>query len=162
MANLDLSYRSAVELARMIRTGQVSPVEAVRHSLDRIAAIDPKLNAFCFTYEEEALTKAKEAERAVKESRPLGPLHGVPIALKDFTATNGKRTTLGSYTHENWIPDRDAVVARRLFEAGAILVGKTTTPEFAYSGFTELPLWGITRNPWDLSRTPGGSPGVRA
>ena len=86
MATLDLSYRSAIDLARMIRTGQISPVEAVRHSLDRIAAINPKLNAFCFIYEEEALTNAKEAERAIRENRPVGPLHGVPIALKDFTA----------------------------------------------------------------------------
>jgi Asp-tRNA(Asn)/Glu-tRNA(Gln) amidotransferase A subunit family amidase len=159
MANLDLSYRSAIDLARMIRTGQVSPVEAVRHSLDRIAAINPKLNAFCFIYEEEALTNAKEAERAIRENRPVGPLHGVPIALKDFTATKGKRTTLGSYAYEQWVPDKDAVVARRLLDAGAILVGKTTTPEFAASGFTESPLWGITRNPWDPNRTPGGSSG---
>jgi len=159
MANLDLSYRSAIDLARMIRTGQVSPVEAVRHSLDRIAAINPKLNAFCFIYEEEALTNAKEAERAIRENRPVGPLHGVPIALKDFTATKGKRTTLGSYAYEQWVPDKDAVVARRLLDAGAILVGKTTTPEFAASGFTESPLWGITRNPWDQNRTPGGSSG---
>ena len=120
MANLDLSYRSAIDLARMIRTGQVSPVEAVRHSLDRIAAINPKLNAFCFIYEEEALTNAKEAERAIRENRPVGPLHGVPIALKDFTATKGKRTTLGSYAYEQWVPDKDAVVARRLLDAGAL------------------------------------------
>ena len=159
MANLDLSYRSALDLARMIRTGQISPVEAVRHSLDRIAAINPKLNAFCFIYEEEALTNAKEAERAIRENRPVGPLHGVPIALKDFTATKGKRTTLGSYAYERWVPDKDAVVARRLLDAGAILVGKTTTPEFAASGFTESPLWGVTRNPWDPNRTPGGSSG---
>jgi Asp-tRNA(Asn)/Glu-tRNA(Gln) amidotransferase A subunit family amidase len=159
MASLELSYRSATDLARMIRTRQISPIEAVRHSLDRIAEINAKLNAFCFIYAEEALTKAKEAERAIGENRPLGPLHGVPIALKDFTPTKGKRTTLGSYTHENWIPDQDAVVARRLFDAGAILIGKTTTPEFAYSGFTESPLWGITRNPWDPNRTPGGSSG---
>jgi Asp-tRNA(Asn)/Glu-tRNA(Gln) amidotransferase A subunit family amidase len=159
MANLDLSYRSAIDLARMIRTGQISPVEAVRHSLDRIAAINPKLNAFCFIYEEEALTNAKEAERAIRENRPVGPLHGVPIALKDFTATKGKRTTLGSYAYEQWVPDKDAVVARRLLDSGAILVGKTTTPEFAASGFTESPLWGVTRNPWDQNRTPGGSSG---
>ena len=159
MENLDLSYRSATDLARMIRRGQISPLEAVRHSLNRIAAVNPKLNAFAFIYEEEALTKAKEAERAIKESRPLGPLHGVPIALKDFTATKGKRTTLGSYAYEHWVPEQDAVEARRLLDAGAILVGKTTTPEFAYSGFTESPLWGITRNPWDPSRTPGGSSG---
>ncbi len=159
MPDLDLAYRPAADLARMIRTGRISPVEAVRNSLDRIAEVDPSLNAFCFVYEEEALAKAAEAERAVREGGPLGVLHGVPIALKDFTPTKGKRTTLGSYAFEHWVPDHDAVAAHRLLEAGAILVGKTTTPEFSYSGFTESPLWGITRNPWDPSRTPGGSSG---
>ena len=159
MADLDLAYRPATELVRLIRTGEVSPVEAVRNSLERIEEINPKLNAFCFTYPEEALEMARLAERAVREKRPLGALHGLPIALKDFTPTKGKRTTLGSYAYEPWVPERDAVVASRLLAAGAILVGKTTTPEFSYSGFTESPLWGITRNPWDPSRTPGGSSG---
>jgi Asp-tRNA(Asn)/Glu-tRNA(Gln) amidotransferase A subunit family amidase len=159
MADLDLAYRPAAELARLIRTGEISPVEAVRNSLARIAAVNPKLNAFCFVYEEEALAKAEQAERALRDGRPLGPLHGVPIALKDCTLTKGKRTTFGSHAREHFVPDRDAVSARRLLDAGAILVGKTTTPEFTYSGFTESPLWGITRNPWDPSRTPGGSSG---
>ncbi len=162
MADLDLAYRSAAELARMIRAGEISPVEAVRNSLDRIAETDRRLNAFCFVYEEEALAKAAEAERAVRQGRPLGALHGVPIALKDITPTKGKRTTLGSHAFEQWVPERDAVEARRLFDAGAILIGKTTTPEFSYSGFTDSPLWGITRNPWDPSRTPGGSSGGSA
>jgi Asp-tRNA(Asn)/Glu-tRNA(Gln) amidotransferase A subunit family amidase len=159
MADLELAYRPAAELARMIRKGKISPVEAVRNGLARIEEVDPKLNAFCFVYEEEALAKAKEAERALRDGAPLGPLHGVPIALKDCTLTKGKRTTFGSYAREQFVPERDAVEARRLFEAGAILVGKTTTPEFTYSGFTESPLWGVTRNPWDPSRTPGGSSG---
>ncbi len=162
MTDLDLAYRPAAELARMIRTGQISPVEVVRNSLARIAEVNPKLNAFCFIYEEEALANAAEAERAVRSGRTLGALHGVPIALKDVTATKGKRTTLGSYAYEHWVPEHDAVIARRLLAAGAILVGKTTTPEFSYSGFTESPLWGITRNPWDPSRTPGGSSGGSA
>ena len=159
MADLDLAYRSAADLARRIRTGQISPVEAVRNSLARIGEVNPKLNAFCFLYEEEALAKAAEAERALSAGRPLGALHGVPIALKDVTATKGKRTTFGSYAFEHWVPEADAVAAQRLFAAGAILVGKTTTPEFSYAGFTDSPLWGITRNPWDASRTPGGSSG---
>ncbi|HXV24756.1 MAG TPA: amidase [Alphaproteobacteria bacterium] len=162
MADLGLAYRPASELARMIRTRALSPVEAVRNSLARIAEVNPRLNAFCFLYEEEALAKAAEAQRAIEVGRPLGPLHGVPIALKDFTPTKGNRTTLGSHVYEHWVPERDAVEARRLLEAGAILVGKTTTPEFSYSGFTESPLWGITRNPWDASRTPGGSSGGSA
>ena len=82
----------------------------------------------------------------------LGPLHGVPIAIKDFTPTAGKTTTRGSYAFEHWVPERDALIVERLRAAGAIMLGKTTTPEFAYSSFTHSPLWGITRNPWDLSR----------
>jgi Asp-tRNA(Asn)/Glu-tRNA(Gln) amidotransferase A subunit family amidase len=89
----------------------------------------------------------------------LGALHGVPIAIKDFTPTKGKTTTRGSAAFRNWVPDRDAVIVERLAGAGAILLGKTTTPEFAYSGFTRSPLWGHTRNPWDASRNAGGSSG---
>ena len=153
MADLDLLYRPATELARLVRTGRLSPVELVSNSLARIAEVDPALNAFCFVYEDEALAKAEVAERQVRQGMLVGPLHGLPIAIKDLTPTKGKRTTLGSYAYEHWVPDYDAVVVRRLAEAGAILVGKTTTPEFAYSGFTESPLWGITRNPWNRERT---------
>ena len=159
MADLDLCYTPATELAARIRDRKLSPVELMKNTLARIEAVNPKLNCFCFVYPEEALAKARAAEQAVTEGRALGPLHGVPIAIKDLTPTKGKRTTLGSYTHENWVPDRNAVIVDRLEAAGAIMVGKTTTPEFAYSSFTESPLWGITRNPWDPGKTPGGSSG---
>ena len=159
MADLELCYTPATELARRIRAKKISPVEAVKNSLARIAEINPKLNCFCFVYPEDALQKAREAEAAVTAGKPLGPLHGVPIAIKDLTPTKGKRTTLGSYTHEHWVPDYDAVIVEKLAGAGAIMLGKTTTPEFAYSSFTESPLWGITRNPWNPERTPGGSSG---
>ena len=86
-------------------------------------------------------------------------MHGVPVAIKDLTPTKGKRTTMGSYAFEHFVPDENALIVDRLLGAGAIMVGKTTTPEFAYSSFTESPLWGVTRNPWDLERTPGGSSG---
>ena len=105
------------------------------------------------------MDKARAAESAVAAGKPLGPLHGVPIAIKDLTPTKGKRTTLGSYTHEHWVPETDAVIVEKLLAAGAILVGKTNTPEFAYSSFTESPLWGITRNPWNPERSPGCSSG---
>jgi Asp-tRNA(Asn)/Glu-tRNA(Gln) amidotransferase A subunit family amidase len=159
MADGELTYLSAVDLARLIRERRVSPVEAVEAALARIEAVQPKCNAFCFTYPEEAPAAARAAERAVMEGAPLGPLHGVPIAIKDFTPTKGKRTTRGSYAFEHWVPDFDPVLVERLRHAGAIMVGKTATPEFAYSSFTQSPLWGITRNPWDLGRTPGGSSG---
>jgi Asp-tRNA(Asn)/Glu-tRNA(Gln) amidotransferase A subunit family amidase len=157
--DLDLAYTTATDLADKIRSKAVSPVEVVANALARIEAVNPKLNCFCVTYPEEALAKAREAEQAVMSGAPLRPLHGVPIAIKDLTPTRGKRTTLGSYAYEDWVPDEDAPIVEALLGAGAIMVGKTTTPEFAYSSFTESPLWGITRNPWDPARTPGGSSG---
>lgn len=159
MADLDLAYTSAFALAKLIREGKISPVEAVKNSLERIAEVNPKLNCFCFVYPEEALAKARDAEKSVTGKEKLGPLHGVPIAIKDVTPTKGKRTTMGSYVREHWVPDFDAVVVERLLGAGAIMVGKTTTPEFAHSSFTKSKLWGVTRNPWNTERTPGGSSG---
>src|SRR5215468_7602193 len=133
MADLELCYTPATELARRIRAKEISPVEVVKNSLARIAEINPQLNCFCFVYPEEALEKARAAEAAVTTGKPLRPLHGVPIAIKDQTPTKGKRTTLGSYSHEHWVPDYDAAIVEKLTAAGAIMVGKTTTPEFAYS-----------------------------
>src|SRR5690606_5860357 len=147
-------------LAERIRRKQISPVEIVKNALARIEEVNPKLNCFAFVYPEEALEKAKRAEDAVMKGERLGALHGVPLAIKDLTPTRGKRTTLGSYAFEHNVPDRDAVIVTRLTgEAGGIMIGKTTTPEFAYSSYTESPLWGITRNPWNPERTPGGSSG---
>ena len=159
MVDLDLAYTTASELSRRIRSKDISPVEVVKSALARIEEVNPKLNCFCFTYPEEARERARAAERAVLAGEEPGPLAGVPLAIKDLTPIKGKRTTLGSFVYEHWVPDKDAAVVEKLCRAGAILVGKTTTPEFAYSSFTESPLWGITRNPWDLERTPGGSSG---
>ena len=162
MVDLDLAYTGATELARLIRAGQLSPVEAVENSLARIDHVNAALNCFCFTYPEEAIEKARAAERAVMSGAPMGPLHGLPIAIKDFTPTRGKTTTLGSYVFEHWVPDHDSVIVERLAAAGAIMVGKTTLPEFASGGFTSSPLWGVTRNPWNADHTPGGSSGGAA
>ncbi|HEY8014547.1 MAG TPA: amidase, partial [Dongiaceae bacterium] len=159
MADLDLCYMPATEMARRIRDGQLSPVDLMENTLARIEEVNPTLNCFCFVYAEEARAKAKAAEEAVRQRRPLNPLHGVPFAIKDLTPTKGKRTTCGSYAFEQWVPEEDAPIVEALTKAGGIMVGKTTTPEFAYSSFTESPLWGITRNPWDTQRTPGGSSG---
>jgi Asp-tRNA(Asn)/Glu-tRNA(Gln) amidotransferase A subunit family amidase len=157
--DLDLSYTPATELVRAIREGNLSPVEVVANALARIEEVNPLLNCFCFVYPEEALAHAREAERAVGSGRELGGLHGVPIAIKDLTPTKGKRTTMGSYAFEHWVPAESALIVEKLEGAGAIMVGKTTTPEFAYSSFTDSPLWGVTRNPWNLARSPGGSSG---
>ena len=166
MADLDLCYSAAIDLAAAIRAMKISPVEVVENCLARIDAVNPALTAFCFVFADEALDKARAAEAAVMAGDALGPLHGVPIAFKDMTPTRGKRTTLGSYAFENWVPDHDAAIVERLTNtttgAGAIMIGKTTTSEFAFSFFTETPLWGITRNPWNSERTPGGSSGGSA
>jgi Asp-tRNA(Asn)/Glu-tRNA(Gln) amidotransferase A subunit family amidase len=159
MADLDLSYTSATDLARRIRAREISPVEVVANSLERIEEVNGALNCFCFTFPDEALELARAAERAVTAGAPLGPLHGVPIAIKDLTPTAGKRTTMGSFAFEHHVPERSALLVERLLGAGAIMVGKTTTPEFAYSSFTESRLWGVTRTPWNTGRTPGGSSG---
>ncbi len=159
MADTDLTYKPATELARLIREKTLSPVELMAATLRRIEAVNPVLNCFCFTYPEEALDAARAAEAAVMADAPLGPLHGLPIAIKDLTPTKGKRTTLGSRVYEHWVPGHDAAIVESFAAAGGILVGKTTTPEFAYSGFCHSPLWGVTRNPWDPTRTPGGSSG---
>ena len=159
MTDLDLCFAPATDLAARIRARELSPVDVVRNSLARIEAVNPALNCFCFVYPDEALAAARKAEAAVEAGADLGPLHGVPIAIKDLTPTKGKRTTLGSYAYEHWVPDADAPIVEALLNAGAILIGKTTTPEFAYSSFTESPLWGITRNPWNPAHSPGGSSG---
>jgi Asp-tRNA(Asn)/Glu-tRNA(Gln) amidotransferase A subunit family amidase len=157
--DLDLCYMPANEMARRIRDGRLSPVALIDNCLARIEAVNPALNCFAFVYPEEARAKARQAEADVKAGRKLGPLHGVPFAIKDLTPTKGKRTTLGSHAYESWVPDEDAPIVEALDKAGGIMVGKTTTPEFAYSSFTESPLWGITRNPWNREHTPGGSSG---
>ncbi len=162
LADLELSYTPATRLAEMIGRKEISPTAVVRNSLDRIEEVNPSLNCFCFTYPQEALERARAAEAAVMAGEDLGPLHGIPIAIKDLTPTKGKRTTMGSYIREHWVPDSDAIIVERLLGAGAILVGKTATPEFAYSFFTHSPLWGVTRNPWNPARTPGGSSGGSA
>jgi Asp-tRNA(Asn)/Glu-tRNA(Gln) amidotransferase A subunit family amidase len=158
MANLDLCYTPATELLRRYHGGELSPLEVVQNSLERIAEVNPALNCFCFTYPEEALAAAKAAEQRLASGRAR-PLEGIPLAIKDFTPTRGKVTTRGSRLLQDWVPECSAVIVERLEAAGAIMVGKTTTPEFATSGFTDSPLWGITRNPWNPSRTPGGSSG---
>jgi len=162
MTDLELAFTPALDLVRMIATRAVSPVEVVSNTLARIDDVNPKVNCFCFVWHDEAVKAAHLAAQAVARGETLGALHGVPIALKDTTPTAGHRTTLGSYTHEHWIPDRDAYIVGALRRAGAIIVGKTTTPEFAHTLLTDSPLWGVTRNPWNLERTPGGSSGGSA
>ena len=153
---------SATELAREIARGERSSVEVIDAAFERMAAVQGELNPFCFLYEEEARELARKADAAVAAGAHSPPLHGVPVAIKDFTPLAGKRTTRGSYALEHWVPDEDPVIVKRLRIAGAIIVARTTTPEFAFSSFTESPLWGVTRNPWNPAHTPGGSSGGSA
>jgi Asp-tRNA(Asn)/Glu-tRNA(Gln) amidotransferase A subunit family amidase len=157
--DLDLCYMPATEMAARIRSGTLTSTRMVQNSLARIAAVNPTVNCFCFSYPEEALSIAAERDREARGGHFRGPLHGVPFAIKDLTPTKGKRTTLGSYAYEHNIPDHDAPIVEALNAAGGVMVGKTTTPEFAYAGHTESRLWGITRNPWNLDRGAGGSSG---
>jgi Asp-tRNA(Asn)/Glu-tRNA(Gln) amidotransferase A subunit family amidase len=149
----------ATRLAAMIRAREISPVELVEASLARIAAVQPVNNPFALILADEARAGAEAAERALVRGEPVGALHGLPVAFKDFTPTLGHRTTRGSVAYENWVADSDPVIVRRFKAAGAIIVGKTTTPEFAHSGFTRSPLFGHTTNPWDATKSAGGSSG---
>ncbi len=162
MVTDDLLWRSALDLASLIRTKQVSPVEIADAVLARIAALNPRLNAFCCVAADAARTAAREAEIAVMKGEPVGPLHGVPFSVKDVLDTRGIPTTHGSRLFADGVPDRDAVAVGRLRAGGAVILGKTTTSEFGHKGITESPLFGITRNPWNLDCTPGGSSGGAA
>jgi aspartyl-tRNA(Asn)/glutamyl-tRNA(Gln) amidotransferase subunit A len=158
----DLAFVSAAELAALIARRAVSPVEIVENLLHRIEAMQPVLNAFITICADDARAAARAAEAAVMRGDALGPLHGVPFAVKDLVNTAGVRTTFGSFVFEHNVPATDSPSVARLKQAGAILVGKTATPEIGHKCFTEAPLFGRTANPWDLTRTPGGSSGGAA
>ncbi|MGW5157260.1 amidase [Nonomuraea wenchangensis] len=154
----ELHYLSATELAGLIRTRQVSAVEAVRACLDRIDQVNPHVNAVVTLAAEQALDAAKAADAR----EPDGPLHGVPVAHKDLVDTAGIRTTYGSPVYADHVPDRDELIVERLRAAGAISIGKTNTPEFGTGSHTVNEVFGATRNPYDLSRSAGGSSGGAA
>ncbi|MGQ9460192.1 MAG: amidase [Candidatus Bathyarchaeaceae archaeon] len=155
----ELCYMPALEMAEAIRRQEISCVKVVDTILERIEKINPKINAYCTVLTKEARQAAKEADEAVKQGKHLGPLHGVPISIKDLIFTKGIRTTFGSKIFEHFVPEEDAIVVQRLKAAGAIILGKTNTPEFGYKGVTDNLLFGVTRNPWNLDLTPGGSSG---
>ena len=149
-------------VAPLIRARKISPVELLEATLQRIEALNPKLNAFITIAGEQARDAARKAEREILRKRYRGPLYGIPIALKDNIETEGLRTTAGSKILADFVPDEDAVVVRALRRAGAIIVGKTNLHEFAYGITTENPHYGPARNPWDLERVAGGSSGGSA
>lgn len=158
----DEAWLPALELAAAIRAKRISPVEVAELTLARIEALNPRLNAFCLVARDLALRDAREAEIAVAKGEPVGPLHGVPVSLKDVIFTRGLRTTGGSRLFAEAVPEEDAIAVGRLRAAGAVILGKTNTSEMGHKAVTDNPLFGVTRNPWNLTMTPGGSSGGAA
>jgi aspartyl-tRNA(Asn)/glutamyl-tRNA(Gln) amidotransferase subunit A len=149
----------ATGVREQIASGEVSSTEATRYYLDRVEQLDGAVGAFITVDADGALDQAAAADEALARGEPLGPLHGVPLALKDNIDTRGLRTTVGSAFFAQRIPDADAEVTRRLRAAGAVVLGKVTLHEFAYGATNQNPHFGPCRNPWDLNRVPGGSSG---
>jgi aspartyl-tRNA(Asn)/glutamyl-tRNA(Gln) amidotransferase subunit A len=159
----DLTSLNATDLLALFSAGQASPTEATQAVLARIERLNPVLNAFCHVAPEAALTSAAASTERWRKGEPCGPLDGVPVSIKDLILTKGMPTLRGSRTVEpNQAWDIDAPATARLREAGAVILGKTTTPEFGCKGETNSPLTGITRNPWHTDRTTGGSSGGAA
>jgi amidase len=157
-----LTRKSAVELAAMMAARAVSPVEVLDAHLAAIARINPVLNAIVTLAADEARAAARQAEAAIMAGAPLGTLHGLPFGVKDVTHTAGIRTTFGSPLFADFVPGEDAEVVRRLKAAGAIVLAKTNTPEFATGANTVNPVFGATRNPWNPALSPAGSSGGSA
>lgn len=157
-----ISGTSASELARQIRHGEVSPVEVVRAHIDRIVECNERTNAFVTLCKEEAIERARMAERELESGEEVGPLHGVPIGIKDLQPVAGVRCTYGSKLYADNIPDSDSQLVRSLKDSGAIVLGKTNAPEFALEGTTDNYLFGPTSTPFDEHRNAGGSSGGSA
>src|SRR5262245_31771683 len=158
----EIIFHSASDLARLVRVKEISSEELTRAYLARIARVNPKLNAFCQIDEKGALAAAREADAALRRGSELGKLHGVPISIKDSFETKGIISAGGTEGRRNFIPQMDATVVARLRAAGAIILGKTNTPELTLSYDTDNLIYGRTRNPYDLVETPGGSSGGAA
>ncbi|MGK5519345.1 Asp-tRNA(Asn)/Glu-tRNA(Gln) amidotransferase subunit GatA [Micromonospora sp. URMC 107] len=162
MTQTDLTRLTATEIAGLVASGETSAVEVTRAHLDRIAAVDDRVNAFLHVDAEGALAAAGEVDARRAAGEQLGPLAGVPVAVKDVLTTKGVPTTVGSRILEGWRPPYDSTIVQRLRAAGTVMLGKTNMDEFAMGSSTEYSAYGPTHNPWDLSRIPGGSGGGSA
>ncbi len=159
MVDNELAFAPTYELAELIASKQVSPVEVTQLYFDRIEKLDSRLNSYLTLTKDEALDAAGAAEQAVARGDALGPLHGVPIGIKDLQMTRGIRTTGGSLAYKDRVPDADSAVVERVRQSGAIILGKTNTPEFGLLGANENLLGDDCRNPWNPERTSGASSG---
>lgn len=159
----ELCYLDAVELARLIATREVSAREVMSAFLNQIERLNSSVNAICTLIPaEEALRQADRADKALANGESVGPLHGLPMAVKDLALTKGIRTTYGSQVFQDFVPDQDTLYVERLKAAGALIIGKTNTPEFGAGSHTFNKVFGVTRNPYDLSKSAGGSSGGAA
>src|SRR6201997_49214 len=166
---MPLQYSAAIcvpmtiaEVAQRVRRKELSPVEIMQECLRRIEELNPRLNAFITVMAESALEEARAAEEEISRGHWRGPLHGIPVALKDLIDTAGVRTTSASALHKGRVPREDAEVVRKLREAGAVIVGKNNLHEFAYGGSSLVSHFGDVHNPWDVNRIAGGSSGGSA
>ncbi|MEE9612844.1 MAG: amidase, partial [Desulfatiglandales bacterium] len=157
-----LHYKSAQELTDLIRSKEISPLELMEETIKRIEAVNPVLNAFVSLRAEEAVDEARGVTERLVSGKDLGPLAGIPLGVKDLEDVKGMVTSFGSVPYKNSVALSDSIQVARLKAAGAIVVGKTNTPEFGSTGFTKNRLYGVTRSPWDKERTPGGSSGGSA
>lgn len=159
MTDSDLCFLSAADAILCFKRGELSPVEYLQALIARIETVNPGLNAFTYTCFDRALAQAREAEQRYQRGADTRPLEGVPVVIKDLHPVAGEITTSGSRLLEDYRPDYTAPAVQRLFDAGAIMHARTTTPEFAHAGYTYSALWGVTRNPWNTDYAPGGSSG---
>ncbi|MBI3451509.1 MAG: amidase [Rhodospirillales bacterium] len=159
MPDMSIPQLSAMEIARRVRAGELSPVAVVEAHLAVIAALNPAINAVCTLAADKALADAARLEADLTRGAAAGPLAGVPVGIKDVVPTAGIRTTFGSTLYADHVPDEDGLIVQRLKAAGAIVIGKTNTPEFAAGANTYNAVFGATRNPWDLALSASGSTG---
>jgi len=157
-----LHYKSALELVALIKSGEISPLELMEVTLERIEAVNPILNAFVSLRAQEAMDEAKVLTERLASGEELGPLVGLPFGVKDLEDVKDMVTSFGSIPYKDNVAQKDSIQVARLKAAGGIVVGKTNTPEFGFTGFTKNRLYGVTRNPWNTERTPGGSSGGSA
>ena len=159
MSSAEINYLTASEALELFRTKKLSPVEYLRAVIAQCELVNPKVNAFMYTFFDRTLEQAKAAEARYVNGDGVRPLEGIPIVIKDLHPVEDEITTCGSRVLEGVKATYTAPAVQRLFDAGAIMHARTTTPEYAHAGYTYSALWGVTRNPWNLDYAPGGSSG---